>query len=48
MASVTVDIGEDHVILATRSNIYGLDIYLPYNLVVEECGGQFDRRTKVS
>ena len=45
--SLQLDIGEDCIKLTTRSSLYLLDIYLPYNLVQEECGAQFDRKTKV-
>lgn len=45
--SVTLDIGEDRILLSTRSGIYHLDIYLPYSLNQEECGSQFDKKTKV-
>ncbi|KAK2192838.1 hypothetical protein NP493_21g01000 [Ridgeia piscesae] len=46
-ATLTLDIGEDRILLETRSNVYQLDIFLPYNLVQEECGAQFNRKTKV-
>ena len=46
-ATVDLDIGEDRILLETRSNIYGLDVYLPFNLIQEECASQFNRRTKV-
>lgn len=45
--SLTLDIGEDHLVLMTRSHVYHLDIFLPFNLVTEECGAQFDRTTKI-
>lgn len=45
--SVTLDIGEDRILLNTRSGIYFLDIYLPYNLNQEECGAQFDKQSKI-
>ncbi|KAK7492986.1 hypothetical protein BaRGS_00015716 [Batillaria attramentaria] len=40
-------VGEDRILLETRSNVYHLDIYLPYNLVQEDVGAQFDRSTKI-
>ena len=46
-ASLTLDIGEDRILLETRSNVYHLDIYLPFLLIQAECGAQFNRRTKV-
>ncbi|KAL8594170.1 hypothetical protein ACOMHN_018110 [Nucella lapillus] len=45
--TVSLDVGEDRILLQTRSNIYHLDVYLPYNLVQEEVGAQFDRCTKI-
>lgn len=45
--SVTLDIGEDRILLETRSNVYYLDIYLPFYLVQNECGSQFNRKTRV-
>ena len=46
-ASITVDIGEDRILLQTRSNIYHLDIYLPYNVVQDESAAQYNKNTKV-
>ncbi|KAK3608449.1 hypothetical protein CHS0354_035453 [Potamilus streckersoni] len=46
-SSLTVDIGEDRILLQTRSNAYYLDIYIPYNVIQEECGAQFNRKTRV-
>lgn len=45
--SVTLDIGEDRILLETRSNVYYLDIYLPFYLVQNECGSQFNRKTRI-
>ncbi|XP_013387850.2 PIH1 domain-containing protein 1 [Lingula anatina] len=45
--SLTLDLGEDRIFLQTRSDIYLLDIYLPFNLIQDECGAQFNRQTKV-
>ena len=47
-ASMTLDIGEDRILLETRSNVYLLDIFLPFNIVQEEVGAQFNRKTKVT
>jgi len=47
-ASLTLDIGEDRLLLETRSNVYRLDIYLPFLLIQADCVAQFNRRTKVS
>lgn len=45
--SIELDIGEDRILLNTRSGVYCLDIYLPYNLNQEECGAEFDKKSKV-
>ena len=45
--SLTLDIGEDRIVLATRAHVYHLDIYLPFNLIQEDCGAQFDRKSRV-
>jgi len=47
-ASLTLDIGEDRILLETRSNVYHLDIYLPFLLIQADCVAQFNRRTKVT
>lgn len=44
---MTLDIGEDRILLATRSGLYHLDLFLPYNLKPEECGAQFDRKSRI-
>ncbi|KAL5009731.1 hypothetical protein ScPMuIL_012036 [Solemya velum] len=46
-ASMSVDIGGDRILLKTRSNAYYLDIYLPFDLVQEDCGAQFNRKTNI-
>lgn len=45
--SLSLDLGEDRILLQTRSNIYCLDIYLPFNIVQEDCGAQFNRKTRI-
>lgn len=45
--SLTLDVGEDRLVLTTRSHVYHLDIFLPFNLISEDCGAQFDRNSKV-
>ncbi|XP_005094795.1 PIH1 domain-containing protein 1 [Aplysia californica] len=45
--SLTLDIGEDHLVLTTRSHVYHLDIFLPFDLLNEESGAQFDKNSKV-
>ena len=45
--SLLLDMGEDRIVLNTRSGIYFLDIFLPYNLNQDECGAQFDKKTKI-
>jgi hypothetical protein len=46
-ASLTLDVGEDRLLLETRSNVYRLDIYLPYRLCQDDVVAQFNRRTKI-
>ncbi|KAK2153126.1 hypothetical protein LSH36_306g03003 [Paralvinella palmiformis] len=46
-ATLTLDVGEDRILLETRSNIYHLDIYLPYDILQEECAAQFNNKTKI-
>ncbi|XP_064616124.1 PIH1 domain-containing protein 1-like [Liolophura sinensis] len=46
-SSFTLDIGEDRILLQTRADIYHMDIFLPYNLIQEECGAQFHRKSKI-
>lgn len=46
-STLSVDVGEDRIILETRSNKYYLDIFLPYLLIQEDCVAQFNRKTRV-
>lgn len=46
-ASLTLDVGEDRLLLSTRSHVYHLDIFLPFNLQNIESGAQFDRNSRV-
>ncbi|XP_022291151.2 PIH1 domain-containing protein 1-like [Crassostrea virginica] len=46
-STLSVDVGEDRIVLETRSNKYYLDIYLPYLLVQEDCLAQFNRKTRI-
>ncbi|XP_014769704.1 PIH1 domain-containing protein 1 [Octopus bimaculoides] len=45
--SLILNIGEDRLLLETRSDVYLLDIYFPYNIIQENCGAQFNRKTKL-
>ncbi|CAL1544707.1 unnamed protein product [Lymnaea stagnalis] len=45
--SLTLNIGEDRLVLTTRSHTYYLDIFLPYYLLRDECGAQFNRASKI-
>ncbi|OCT73126.1 PIH1 domain-containing protein 1 isoform X1 [Xenopus laevis] len=45
--SLVLDLGEDRIVLWGRPDLYHLDIFLPYNIVQEESGAQFNRDTKV-
>ena len=40
--SIVLDVGEDRIVLHTRPQMYELDIFLPYNLIQEDCGSQFN------
>ncbi|XP_045196240.2 PIH1 domain-containing protein 1-like isoform X2 [Mercenaria mercenaria] len=46
-SSINLDLGEDRILVQTRSNIYYLDIYLPFYIVQTECGAQFNRKTRI-
>lgn len=45
--AITLDIGEDRIVLNTRPQMYQLDIFLPYNLKQDECGSQFHVQSHV-
>ncbi|XP_067830571.1 PIH1 domain-containing protein 1 [Heptranchias perlo] len=45
--SLLLDLGEDRIVLWARPDLYHLDIYIPYNIVQEESGSQFNRNTRV-
>ncbi|XP_029441297.1 PIH1 domain-containing protein 1 isoform X3 [Rhinatrema bivittatum] len=45
--SLVLDLGEDRIVLWARPSLYHLDIFLPYNVIQEECGAQFQRNRKV-
>ena len=45
--SLILDLGEDRIVLATRSSVYYLDIYLPYNINQEDSGAEFDFKRKI-
>ncbi|XP_033101856.1 PIH1 domain-containing protein 1-like [Anneissia japonica] len=45
--SLILDLGEDRILLKARPNVYHLDIYLPFDMVQDECGAQFNRDNKV-
>ena len=40
--SVMVDVGEDRLVVCTRPKLFKLDVFLPFNLVQEDCGSQFN------
>lgn len=46
-STLSVDVGEDRIVLETRSNKYYLDIFLPYLLIQEDCVAQFNRKTRI-
>ncbi|CAF1054810.1 unnamed protein product [Didymodactylos carnosus] len=45
--TISLDIGEDRILLQTRSNVYFLDIYLSFNMNSDDCGAQFDKATQI-
>lgn len=46
-SNVMVDCGEDRLVVTTRPKKYSLDIYLPFDVLPEECGSQFDISTHI-
>ncbi|XP_043535561.1 PIH1 domain-containing protein 1 [Chiloscyllium plagiosum] len=45
--SLLLDLGEDRIVLWARPDLYHLDIYIPFNIVQEKSGSQFNRKTRV-
>lgn len=45
--SLLLDLGEDRIVLWARPDLYHLDIYIPYNVIPEESGSQFNTNTGV-
>lgn len=45
--NISLEVGEDRVLLKTRPNLFYLDIDLPFLLNSEETGSQFNRQSKV-
>lgn len=45
--TLTLDLGEDRILLHAHPSLYHLDIYLPYNLNQEDSGAQFNKDNKV-
>uniref|UniRef100_A0A8C5QVX5 PIH1 domain-containing protein 1 n=1 Tax=Leptobrachium leishanense TaxID=445787 RepID=A0A8C5QVX5_9ANUR len=45
--SLILDLGEDRIVLMGRPDLYVLDIFIPYNIIQEESGAQFNMKTKV-
>lgn len=45
--TVDLDLGEDRILLKAHPDLYTLDAYLPYDIVQEESGAQFNRMTKI-
>lgn len=43
-----LDLGEDRIFLKAHPEMYTLDIYLPFDVIQEESGAQFNRTTNVS
>lgn len=44
---ISLEVGEDRVLLKTRPNLFDLDIDLPYLLNSDETGSQFNTQTNV-
>ncbi len=47
MRDLTLDIGEDRLVLEARKAGYLLDIFLPFSLDCESCSAQFHRDKQV-
>ncbi|XP_070543636.1 PIH1 domain-containing protein 1-like [Ptychodera flava] len=45
--TLTLDLGEDRILLHAHPNTYHLDIYLPYDINQDDSGAQFNRNTKI-
>ncbi|KAG8567889.1 hypothetical protein GDO81_013820 [Engystomops pustulosus] len=45
--SLVLDLGEDRIILVGRPDLYHLDIFIPYNIIQDQSGAQFNKDTKV-
>ncbi|XP_022094775.1 PIH1 domain-containing protein 1-like [Acanthaster planci] len=45
--TLSLDLGEDRVLLHAHPNLYHLDIYLPFSVDAEESGAQFNRDNKI-
>lgn len=46
-SNLIVDAGEDRLVVGTRPKKYSLDIYLPFDLLPEEIGCQFDVSSQI-
>ncbi|XP_071941802.1 PIH1 domain-containing protein 1-like [Antedon mediterranea] len=45
--SLTLDLGEDRILLKARPNVYLMDVYLPFDIVQDESGAQYNRDNTV-
>lgn len=45
--SLVLDLGEDRIVLVGRPDLYHLDLFIPYNIIQEQSGAQFNKDTKV-
>ncbi|XP_053546740.1 PIH1 domain-containing protein 1 [Bombina bombina] len=45
--SLVLDLGEDRIVLWGRPDLYHMDIFIPYNIIQEESGAQFNKSSKV-
>lgn len=45
---MTLDVGEDQLILNVRPSLYYMDVALDVPVVAEETGAQFDRQVEMN
>ncbi|GAB1606907.1 PIH1 domain-containing protein 1-like [Argonauta hians] len=45
--SLLLNVGGDRLLLETRSDVYLLDIFFPFDIVQDDCVAQFNRKSKV-
>ncbi|XP_069462473.1 PIH1 domain-containing protein 1 [Ambystoma mexicanum] len=45
--SLVLDLGEDRILLWGHPDLYHLEVFIPYNIIQEDSGAQFNKSTKV-